>query len=222
MCAKLVSQGIRRSTPSQYRFCSDHAAWALSVPLTGLFGTKVRIGPRRDWVGSALTAGDYRLRRILGQIRFFAPFRLRPRLPPPPGVDEPKARRTGVTAPSRSRVPSAMASGQYRNRDVGGHMQLFRHRKHAHDTAGYPRGRLMVFRPGWRRAAILSGAVVAVVATPVALAGSLANAGGQPVRGGVKNPPSGGYYQTTQIWANNASWGTRQSNLGTGGTDALG
>jgi hypothetical protein len=77
-------------------------------------------------------------------------------------------------------------------------------------------------RPGWRRAAIISGTVIALVITPVALAGSLANAGGQPVRGGVKNPPSGGYFQTTQIWANNASWGTRQSNLGTGGSAIYG
>ncbi len=101
-------------------------------------------------------------------------------------------------------------------------MQLSRHRRHPHHTARYPRSPLSVFRPGWRRAAILSGAVVALAASPVALAGSLADAGGQPVRGGVKNPPRGGYYQTTQIWANNASWGTRQSNLGAGGSAIYG
>jgi hypothetical protein len=76
--------------------------------------------------------------------------------------------------------------------------------------------------PGWRRAAILSGLVVAVAAAPAALAGGLENAGGLPVRGGVKNPSSGGYFQTTQIWANNASWGTRQSNLGSGGSAIYG
>jgi hypothetical protein len=56
----------------------------------------------------------------------------------------------------------------------------------------------------------------------VALADTLANDGGQPVRAGIKNPPSGGYYQTTQIWANNSSWGTRQSNLGIGGAAIYG
>ena len=109
-------------------------------------------------------------------------------------------------------------------------MQLSRHRKHVHDTAGYARGPLRVFRPGWRRAAVLSGAVVAVAAAPLALAAggtrparaSSAAAGGQPVRGGAKNPPYGGYFQTTQIWANNSSWGTRQSNLGTGGSAIYG
>ena len=91
-------------------------------------------------------------------------------------------------------------------------MQLFRYPPHAHDTGGPIRHALRslrAFRPGWTRAMVLSGAFVAVAA-PVALAyGGLANAGGQPVRGGVKNPPYGGYYATTQIWANNASWGTR-------------
>lgn len=109
-------------------------------------------------------------------------------------------------------------------------MQLSRHRKHAHDSAGYARSPLRVFRPGWRRAAVLSGAVVAVAAAPLALATggarlarfSSAAAGGQPVRGGVKNPRYGGYYGTTQIWANNGSWGTRQSNLGTGGSAIYG
>jgi hypothetical protein len=77
-------------------------------------------------------------------------------------------------------------------------------------------------RPGWRRAAVLSGTVLALAAAPAALAGSLGDAGGQPVRGGVKNPASGGYFQTTQIWANNSSWGTRQSNLGDGGSAIYG
>lgn len=97
-------------------------------------------------------------------------------------------------------------------------MQLSRHRKHVRDTAGYAGSQLRVFGPGWRCAAVLSGAVVAVAAAPLALAAG----GGQPVRGGVKNPRYGGYYQTTQIWANNSSWGTRQSNLGTGGSAIYG
>jgi hypothetical protein len=73
-----------------------------------------------------------------------------------------------------------------------------------------------------RRAVVIGGILAALVGAPVALAGSLADAGGQPVRGGVKNPASGGYYQTTQIWANNSSWGTRQSNLGSGGSAIYG
>jgi hypothetical protein len=77
-------------------------------------------------------------------------------------------------------------------------------------------------RPGWRRAAALAGGVLALAAAPAALAGSLADAGGQAVRGGVKNPSLGGYFQTTQIWANNSSWGTRQSNLGSGGSAIYG
>jgi hypothetical protein len=100
-------------------------------------------------------------------------------------------------------------------------MHLSRHATHVRsDAAGGGSRRLL--RPGWRRAAILSGTALALCAAPVALAGSLENAGGQPVRGGVKNPSSGGYDQTTQIWANNASWGTRQSNLGTGGSAIYG
>jgi hypothetical protein len=100
-------------------------------------------------------------------------------------------------------------------------MQLPRYRKHVPARARGAGERLSPGH-GWRRAAILTGAAVALIAAPVALAGSLANAGGQPVRGGVKNPPGGGYYQTTQIWADNASWGTRQSNLGTGGSAIYG
>lgn len=77
-------------------------------------------------------------------------------------------------------------------------------------------------RPGWRRAAVLAGGVLALAAAPAAFAGSLGDAGGQAVRGGVKNPTYGGYFQTTQIWANNSSWGTRQSNLGSGGSAIYG
>jgi hypothetical protein len=100
-------------------------------------------------------------------------------------------------------------------------MQLSRHTRQVRsDAAGGGSRRLL--QPGWRRAAIVAGTVLALCAAPVALAGSLEDAGGQPVRGGVKNPASGGYYQTTQIWANNASWGTRQSNLGSGGSAIYG
>jgi hypothetical protein len=100
-------------------------------------------------------------------------------------------------------------------------MHLSRHFRHA-PVEHAPTSARRWLRPGWRRAAIISGTVLALVAAPAALAGSLADAGGQAVRGGVKNPAVGGYYQTTQIWANNASWGTRQSNLGTGGSAIYG
>lgn len=99
-------------------------------------------------------------------------------------------------------------------------MHLSRHRTHAPAHTQHDGRRWL--KPGWRRAAALSGLVLAITAAPVALAGGLADAGGQPVRGGVKNPSSGGYFQTTQIWANNASWGTRQSNLGSGGSAIYG
>ncbi len=42
------------------------------------------------------------------------------------------------------------------------------------------------------------------------------------MRGGVKNPHLGGFFGTTQIWANNSTWGTRQSNLGSGGSAIYG
>lgn len=100
-------------------------------------------------------------------------------------------------------------------------MQLSRRRTRAlEEIPGKRKRRLPA--SGWRRIALVSGVVLALAAAPVALADGLANAGGQPIRGGVKNPASGGYYQTTQIWANNASWGTRQSNLGTGGAAIYG
>jgi hypothetical protein len=100
-------------------------------------------------------------------------------------------------------------------------MQLLKHLKHVPARA-HAGGARLSKRHGWRRAAILTGATLALTAAPVALAGGFANAGGQPIRGGVENPPSGGYYQTTQIWANNSSWGTRQSNLGSGGSAIYG
>jgi hypothetical protein len=105
-------------------------------------------------------------------------------------------------------------------------MHLLRHFRHARTTV--PLGRatgaaLKALRPIRAHRALLSGLALAIVAAPAALAyGTLANAGGRPVRGGIKNPPHGGYYRTTQIWADNASWGTRQSNLGTGGSAIYG
>jgi hypothetical protein len=100
-------------------------------------------------------------------------------------------------------------------------MHPFTHLEHARARIAHARA-VGGLRPGWRRAAVLTGTALALVAAPVALAGSLDAAGGQSVRGGVKNPSSGGYFQTTQIWANNSSWGTRQSNLGSGGSAIYG
>jgi hypothetical protein len=87
----------------------------------------------------------------------------------------------------------------------------------------HPRLRDRLPRLGTRRIALVGGIVVALAAYPALVgATSLANAGGGSIRAGIKNPPSGGYFNTTQIWANNASWGTRQSNLGTGGAAIYG
>ncbi len=116
-------------------------------------------------------------------------------------------------------------------------MQICRHPQHAHHTAGRSPRRLRVLRPGFRRATVLAGAILVVASAPLAFAAAgsgparrpsvaassgFGAAGGSPVRGGVKNPARGGYYQTTQIWANNSSWGTRQSNLGNGGSAIYG
>jgi hypothetical protein len=93
-------------------------------------------------------------------------------------------------------------------------MHPFRHLKHL---------KALPPRPSRRVASIAGCALALAAAVPaVVSATGLANAGGQPVRGGIKNPPSGGYFQTTQIWANNPTWGTRQSNLGTGGAAIYG
>jgi hypothetical protein len=98
-------------------------------------------------------------------------------------------------------------------------MHLKRQRRGARHHA--PGARRVLGR-GWKRASILAAVAVAAISAPVALAGSLADAGGGSIRGGVKNPTYGGFYQTTQIWANNSSWGTRQSNLGSGGSAIYG
>lgn len=65
---------------------------------------------------------------------------------------------------------------------------------------------------GRRRLAITGGVAIAVVAAPIALAA--------PIQGGQRNPgtdTSVSYSEQTQIIADNSSWGTRQSNKGTGG-----
>jgi hypothetical protein len=100
-------------------------------------------------------------------------------------------------------------------------MRLRMHRREAPARAHRDGARSRLGR-GRGRAIVILAAVLALAVAPVALAGSLGDAGGQPVRGGIKNPTSGGYLQTTQIWANNASWGTRQSNLGSGGSAIYG
>jgi hypothetical protein len=67
-----------------------------------------------------------------------------------------------------------------------------------------------------RRAALLAGAVLAIVAAPVALGFGE----GSPIRGGARNPSSNAafsYNGETQIIADNSDFGTRQSNKGTGG-----
>jgi hypothetical protein len=67
-------------------------------------------------------------------------------------------------------------------------------------------------RAGARRTALLAGTGLAIVAAPFALANTL--------RGGARNPssnPSVSYTSETQIIADNSSYGTRQSNKGTGG-----
>jgi hypothetical protein len=97
-------------------------------------------------------------------------------------------------------------------------MQLTRHRSYlvASRSAGAARRR----RP--RRARLLLGAVALLCVATAAFGGTFAYANGQPVRGGVKNPTFGGFFGTTQIWANNSTWGTRQSNLGSGGSAIYG
>src|SRR5580704_9145234 len=109
-------------------------------------------------------------------------------------------------------------SGTYLTPDQGGPMQLPSHRTHPanHRPAGASPGRRR------RRARILIGTVALMCVISATLGGALAYANGQTVRGGVKNPTFGGFFGTTQIWANNSTWGTRQSNLGSGGSAIYG
>jgi hypothetical protein len=67
-----------------------------------------------------------------------------------------------------------------------------------------------------RRNRLTAGAVLllAVAATPVALGAGE----GEPIEGGVRNPDRGGDLRgETEIIANNGTYGTRQSNKGSGG-----
>jgi hypothetical protein len=67
-------------------------------------------------------------------------------------------------------------------------------------------------RVGAKRTVLLTGIGLAIVAAPIAL--------GNTLRGGTRNPsenPSISYSSETQIIADNSSYGTRQSNKGTGG-----
>jgi hypothetical protein len=57
-------------------------------------------------------------------------------------------------------------------------------------------------------------ALFAVLAVP---AGALATGEGRALFGGQRNPSSGSLTRETQVIANNSSYGTRQSNKGTGG-----
>jgi hypothetical protein len=73
-------------------------------------------------------------------------------------------------------------------------------------------------RLGRKRAAVLVVGILALSCVPLAMAAG----DGQFVRGARKNPTFGGYSQSTQIWANTSGWGTRQSNLGNGGSAIYG
>jgi hypothetical protein len=100
-------------------------------------------------------------------------------------------------------------------------MQLFSHCTHVP-----ARSRPAAARPAperlRRRAASLAVALALLCVATAAFGGAFAYANGQSVRGGVKNPTFGGFSGTTQIWANNSTWGTRQSNLGSGGSAIYG
>lgn len=87
-------------------------------------------------------------------------------------------------------------------------------------------------RRGWRRAAALSGAAVALVAAtaaPAALAGngqsrahSAILSDNTPLKGAIHNPASSAYLRTTGIFANFSGWVTRIQNLGGGGAGTFG
>lgn len=87
---------------------------------------------------------------------------------------------------------------------------------------------------GLKRATLLSGAVLALIATPIALAtgdthnaghakpmadaASFEAAGGYSIRGAIHNPPGSAYYGSTGIFAKIGGWATHVSNTGSGGT----
>jgi hypothetical protein len=75
--------------------------------------------------------------------------------------------------------------------------------------------KLPISRDG-RRAAVVGGCLLALAATPLAFGFGE----GSPVKGGARNPSTNAslsYNAQTEIIANNNSYGTRQSNKGTGG-----
>jgi hypothetical protein len=90
---------------------------------------------------------------------------------------------------------------------------------------------------GWRRAALLSGAALAIAAAPVALAsGGEAGGAGRSgrgahaailsdkaiLRGGIHNPASSSFFRTTGLFSNTGGWTLRVKNLGGGGATTLG
>lgn len=102
-------------------------------------------------------------------------------------------------------------------------MQLPRHRADGTRTRQPTRSRLL--GRGWRRAALLTGAALAVVAAPTALAfgghGSWGHSAtlkdNTPIKGAIHNPAGGSYFRTTGIFATFGGWATRIQNLGSGG-----
>lgn len=108
-------------------------------------------------------------------------------------------------------------------------MQLPRYRTPA--SGDQERTRPQMLRRGWRRAAVLTGAALAIVAAPVALASSAgANRSAHaatlsdntPIKGAIHNPASSSYLRTTGIFANFSSWTTRVQNVGSGGAGTFG
>lgn len=83
---------------------------------------------------------------------------------------------------------------------------------------------------GWRRASMLTGAALALVAAPVAIAasadGSRAHAASlgdnKPIKGAIHNPAGGSYFRTTGIFANVGGWTARVKNVGNGGAGTFG
>ena len=112
-------------------------------------------------------------------------------------------------------------------------MQLRSHLKHTHGNRRTDARRRQRLGTGWTRAALLSGATLALSSAPIALATGLtdgsgrggptahtagvAAAGGYAIRGGIHNPARSAYYRTTGIFSRNGGWTDRVENLGSGG-----
>ena len=90
--------------------------------------------------------------------------------------------------------------------------------------------------PGWKRATLLSTAVLALAVAPFALAGSggpaahsassatpvaTAADSSSPIRGGIHNPPNSTYSRTTGIFARTGGFTNRIENQGGGGAQTL-